>query len=202
MSTEHQCSFCGRLHYEVAHLIASPSPNRGIYICTQCLEDFLPTPPQEMLYHPKPKKKRKPSTSLMDNIKKLFEQDEHVIAVHCSFCGRFHRKTNFLIVNKNYTAFICDRCLEISQVAVDEYKADINEFISYWEKQVAAAKNSEFTYEKQKHLLRQIEDWIDYDTSQASRLLPLLDAMLELDDLSEKIAQRIVLVKSGIEQDK
>lgn len=65
MIEDSQCSFCHRYHYEVLNLIASPE--KGIYICSQCVEDFYPTPPEDVLYHPIKKKKKK-TNSFFDMI--------------------------------------------------------------------------------------------------------------------------------------
>lgn len=196
MSENVQCSFCQRYHFEVPNMISGPE---NIHICNHCIKDFHPDPPENMLYQPKNNKR---SYSFINNARNQNDQPQNS---PCSFCGLYHnqQQVNYLIANDNVDAIICDNCLQVCKTAIEDERnkndENLNNFIAYW-KQELSSPMEEFSYQKQKHLFRSVEDWLDFKPSEAQKFIPLLDMMLNLNDISEKIVNRINLIKSEITQ--
>lgn len=90
--------------------------------------------------------------------------------------------------------------MEICRNVLDAKTEDLTTFITYWEQELEAPENTDFSYPKQKYLLEKIEYWLDFKPSEAQKFIPLLDMMLNLNDISEKIVKRINLIKSEITQ--
>lgn len=196
MVEDTQCSFCHRHHYEVLNLIASPED--GIYICSQCVEEFYPTPPEHLLHKYSSKKKNSPN-SLLKTIHNFFNSEHPLNDPICSFCNHNYPQPQFLITNSNDTAFICNRCMEVCKNVIEERTKDLRNFISHWQQELKSSQTSDnFSYPKQKHLLEKIEYWVDFKPSDAQNFLPLLDMMLKQPEISKKITKRIELIKSEI----
>ena len=199
MSQELQCSFCKRFHFEVSRLVAGPQENT--YLCSQCIDDFLPNPPDDMLYRPR---KKKTSSNLINTFKDLLEQENSVPTHACSFCNLDYSQVDYLIANSAFRVFICKNCLEISKDAIQQditkSNKNLKSFINQWQQQLESASENGIMYLNQKFLLRQIEDWVDARPSKAKWLMTLLDLLSETKGVSPKITKRIDLVKSEISE--
>lgn len=117
MSEEARCSFCHRSHVEVFRVITGSEKN----ICNQCLDDFYPTPSEEVLYK---SKNKKTSNSIMGKLRNFINPADHVPEKQCSFCQRIQPIVKYLVTNETHDAFICNYCLKLSKNIVNAEKND------------------------------------------------------------------------------